>query len=261
MYTIRLCVVVRDPGVMPLGHAMVAPHPITQGREGSVMGKMDPDVDVVSETQPNAQPASSRRRHRRKEVHEKTTKPSITRWSESEEVTLARAHIDVSEDPIVVFSAMGRGSYRTNDMISGKWRDLQCKVAKFNGIWVQHHNNRKSGVDAYARENGPFAHIASWQVMRKSTKWHPVPKLQTSKRTKTLSSGKYTTTQSDSTGRCFVNLNELDEEVEMDMPPSTSPQRPLGRNNKGKRPQASSSTDYKDTLETISDSLQKFVSI
>ncbi|KAL8249086.1 hypothetical protein R6Q59_005954 [Mikania micrantha] len=96
--------------------------------------------------------------------------------------------------------------------------------------------------------------------MRKSTKWHPVPKLQTSKRTKT-SSRKYTTTQSDSTGRCFVNLNESDEEVEMDMPPPTSPQRPPGRNNKGKRPQASSSTDYKDTLETISDSLQKFVNI
>ncbi|KAL8257996.1 hypothetical protein R6Q59_030037 [Mikania micrantha] len=156
-------------------------------------------------------------------------------------------------------------------MISGKWRDLQRKVAKFNGIWVQHHNNRKSGENdesimnealmAYARENGSFAHIAPWQVMRKSTKWHLVPKLQTSKRTKTSSFGKYTTTQSDSTGQCFVNLNESDEEVEMDMPPPTSPQRPPGRNNKGKRPQASSSTDYKDTLETISDSLQKFVNI
>ncbi|KAD0221955.1 hypothetical protein E3N88_44602 [Mikania micrantha] len=50
---------------------------------------------------------------------------------------------------------------------------------------------------------------------------------------KTSSSGKYKTTQSDSTGRCFVNLNELDEEVEMDMPPPTSPQHPSCRNNKG----------------------------
>ncbi|KAL8232612.1 hypothetical protein R6Q57_002390 [Mikania cordata] len=75
---------------------------------------------------------------------------------------------------------MGRGDYRTNDMISGKWRNLQRKVTKFNGIWVQHHNNRKSGENdeavmnealmAYARENGSFAHIAPWQVMRKSTK-------------------------------------------------------------------------------------------
>ncbi|KAL8217142.1 hypothetical protein R6Q57_023979 [Mikania cordata] len=94
-----------------------------------------------------------------------------------------------------------------------------------------------------------------------SRRRHRRKELQISKRTKTSSSGKYTTTQSDSTGRCFVNLNESDEEVEMNMPQPTSPQRPSGRNNKGKRPQASSSTDYKDTLETISDSLQKFVSI
>ncbi|KAL8265298.1 hypothetical protein R6Q59_023428 [Mikania micrantha] len=69
--------------------------------------------------------------------------------------------------------------------------------------------------------------------MSKSTKWHLVPKLQTSKRTNTLSSGKYTNTQSDSNGRCFVNLNESDEEVEMDMAPSPSPQRLPSRNNKG----------------------------
>ncbi|KAL8233600.1 hypothetical protein R6Q59_019700 [Mikania micrantha] len=130
-----------------------------------------------------------------------------------------------------------------NDMISGKWRDLKRKVAKFNGIWVQHHNNHKSGENdesvmnevlmTYARENGPFPHIEPWQVIRKSTKCYPVPKLQTSKRTKTSSSGKYTTTQSFSTSRCFVNLNESDEKVEMDMPPPTSPKRPPGRNKKG----------------------------
>ncbi|KAD6796117.1 hypothetical protein E3N88_07013 [Mikania micrantha] len=62
--------------------------------------QLEPDVDVVPEAQPDAQPATSRRRHRRKEVIEKTTKPSITRWSEVEEVALARAYIDVSEDPL-----------------------------------------------------------------------------------------------------------------------------------------------------------------
>ncbi|KAL8216499.1 hypothetical protein R6Q57_023336 [Mikania cordata] len=63
--------------------------------------KSEPNVDVVPKTQPDPQPASSRRRHRRKEVPEKTTKPSITRWSESEKVALARAYIDVSEDSFV----------------------------------------------------------------------------------------------------------------------------------------------------------------
>ncbi|KAL8239166.1 hypothetical protein R6Q59_015733 [Mikania micrantha] len=76
------------------------------------------------------------RRHRRKEVPEKTTKPTIIKWTESEEVALVRAYIDVSEDLIVgnnqmssvfwsrvrdqFFSTMGRGSYRTNDMLSNK---------------------------------------------------------------------------------------------------------------------------------------------
>ncbi|KAL8246416.1 hypothetical protein R6Q59_007632 [Mikania micrantha] len=138
---------------------------------------------------------------------------------EVEEVALARAYIDISEDPFIgnnqtsteiwkqfraqFFSAMGLDSCQTNDMISGKWHDLQR-------VWIQHHNNRKNDENdetvknealmTYARENESFFHIAVWQVMRKSTKWHTVPKLQTSKRTKMSSSGKYTTTQSDSIG-------------------------------------------------------------
>ncbi|KAL8241241.1 hypothetical protein R6Q59_014596 [Mikania micrantha] len=68
---------------------------------------------------------------------------------------------------------MDRGSYQTNDMISKKWRDLQHIVAKFNRIWVQHHNNRKSVendgtvmnvvLTTYAKENKPFSHITACQ--------------------------------------------------------------------------------------------------
>ncbi|KAL8243322.1 hypothetical protein R6Q59_009580 [Mikania micrantha] len=47
----------------------------------------------------------------------------------------------------------------------------------------------------------------------------------------------------------------------MDMPSPPSPQCPSGRNNKDKQPQASSSTDYKETLESIPESLQKFVDL
>ncbi|KAL8255274.1 hypothetical protein R6Q59_033495 [Mikania micrantha] len=36
-----------------------------------------------------------------RKCQKKKTKPSITRWSEVEEVALARAYIDVSEDPFV----------------------------------------------------------------------------------------------------------------------------------------------------------------
>ncbi|KAL8188760.1 hypothetical protein R6Q57_029780 [Mikania cordata] len=66
---------------------------------------------------------------------------------------------------------MGCDYYWMNDIISGKWRVLQLKVAKFNRVWIQHHNNRKSGENdetvinealmTYARENEPFSHIAA----------------------------------------------------------------------------------------------------
>ncbi|KAL8262638.1 hypothetical protein R6Q59_023987 [Mikania micrantha] len=102
---------------------------------------------------------------------------------------------------------------------------------------IQQQNNRKNGENdetvmnevlmTYARENRAFFHITVCQVMRKSTIWHPVPKLQTSKQTKTSLSDKYTTIQSEFIGRCFLDLNESDEEVEMDMPPP-SPEHPPG---------------------------------
>ncbi|KAD4887936.1 hypothetical protein E3N88_20009 [Mikania micrantha] len=43
------------------------------------------------------------------------------------------------------FQAMGRGEYRTNDMLSSKWRDMNLKVRKFNGIYSQKWQTRRSG--------------------------------------------------------------------------------------------------------------------
>ncbi|KAD4385675.1 hypothetical protein E3N88_25844 [Mikania micrantha] len=40
---------------------------------------------------------------------------------------------------------MGRGEYRTNDMLSSKWRDMNLKVRKFNGIYSQKWQTRRSG--------------------------------------------------------------------------------------------------------------------
>ncbi|KAL8255393.1 hypothetical protein R6Q59_033614 [Mikania micrantha] len=123
-------------------------------------------------------------------VSENTTRPPtgyIATHAQMKEVSLARAYIDVSEDPLVgnnqtstelwkhvraqFFSAMGRDSYQTNNMISGEWCDLERKVVKFNGVWIQHHNNRKGGENdetvmkealmTYARENESFSHIVA----------------------------------------------------------------------------------------------------
>ncbi|KAD5507539.1 hypothetical protein E3N88_15242 [Mikania micrantha] len=83
------------------------------------------------------------------------------KWTTEEEFQLTKAWIDVSEDPIVgrnqkgpdfwskirnqFFQAMGRGEYRTNDMLSSKWRDINLKVRKFNGIYSQKWQTRRSG--------------------------------------------------------------------------------------------------------------------
>ncbi|KAD7478562.1 hypothetical protein E3N88_01698 [Mikania micrantha] len=40
---------------------------------------------------------------------------------------------------------MGRGEYRTNDMLSSKWRDMNLKVRKFNVIYSQKWQTRRSG--------------------------------------------------------------------------------------------------------------------
>ncbi|KAD4180065.1 hypothetical protein E3N88_28656 [Mikania micrantha] len=62
---------------------------------------------------------------------------------------------------------MGRGEYRTNDMLSSKWRDMNLKVRKFYGIYSQKWQTRRSGQsdamieleseDQYREEfNAPF---------------------------------------------------------------------------------------------------------
>ncbi|KAD5803474.1 hypothetical protein E3N88_14834 [Mikania micrantha] len=62
---------------------------------------------------------------------------------------------------------MGREEYRTNDMLSSKWRDMNLKVRKFNEIYSQKWQTRRSGQsdamieleaeDQYREEfNAPF---------------------------------------------------------------------------------------------------------
>ncbi|KAD5803592.1 hypothetical protein E3N88_14966 [Mikania micrantha] len=62
---------------------------------------------------------------------------------------------------------MGRGEYRTNDVLSSKWRDMNLKFIKFNGIYSKKWQTRRSGQsdamieleaeDQYREEfNAPF---------------------------------------------------------------------------------------------------------
>ncbi|KAD5508482.1 hypothetical protein E3N88_16185 [Mikania micrantha] len=136
------------------------PHGFTQLSQDEVV----PETQAVTNAGPSTQP-KQKRRHRRKQAAD--TEPAvggssrIEKWTTEEEFQLTKAWIDVSEDPIVgrnqkgpdfwskirnqFFQAMGRGEYRTNDMLSSKWRDMNLKVRKFNGIYSQKWQTRRSG--------------------------------------------------------------------------------------------------------------------
>ncbi|KAD3640784.1 hypothetical protein E3N88_30007 [Mikania micrantha] len=136
------------------------PHGFTQLSQDEVV----PETQPVTNAGPSTQP-KQKRRHRRKQAAD--TEPAvggssrIEKWTTEEEFQLTKAWIDVSEDPIVgrnqkgpdfwskirnqFFQAIGRGEYRTNDMLSSKWRDMNLKVRKFNGIYSQKWQTRRSG--------------------------------------------------------------------------------------------------------------------
>ncbi|KAL8205220.1 hypothetical protein R6Q57_008771 [Mikania cordata] len=83
-----------------------------------------------------------------------------------------------------------------------------------------HFFNQNSPTDDNVSDNQQDPDV---DVVLETQPAQPASSRRRHRRKETSSSGKYTTTQSDSTGRCFVNLNGSDEEVEMDMPPPTSP--------------------------------------
>ncbi|KAL8261687.1 hypothetical protein R6Q59_025736 [Mikania micrantha] len=89
------------------------------------------------------------------------------------------------------FQAMGRREYRINDMISSKWRDINRKVKRFNRIYSQKWQTRRSGesdamieneaADQFGQEfNTAFTHKRSWEIMRKCPNWVRIPTVQRS---------------------------------------------------------------------------------
>ncbi|KAL8260377.1 hypothetical protein R6Q59_028330 [Mikania micrantha] len=118
---------------------------------------------------------------------------------------------------------MGRGEYRTNYMISSKWRDMNQKVRRFNGIYSQKWQTSRSGQsgamieleseDQYREEfNAPFTLKRSWELMRKCPNWIRIPTVQTS--TSKRSKASSTDSPGTSDARIHINLNDLDEEEE-----------------------------------------------
>ncbi|KAJ0530817.1 putative glutathione transferase [Helianthus annuus] len=236
--------------------------------------QVEPDVDVVPETQPELVAEKSkrgRRSHKKKEANEPRRKNTYLNWTKEEEFTLARAWLDVSEDHEIAnfqtgpvfwdrvraffYSTWGKGEHRDKDSISSKWTDINNKCHSFQEVYQRNYDNRPSGegdvgvltksLEEYEKMKCPFPYYKCWDLLRKSPKWALVGTMTSSsrrraKRSKTSSSVDPETPISDARN---VDLNEVvdvDEELEEEFT------RPPGRR-KDKR------TRKKKTVESSSD--------
>ncbi|KAL8236526.1 hypothetical protein R6Q59_017607 [Mikania micrantha] len=129
-------------------------------------------------------------------------KAPAKRWSDEEEVALARAWLTISENPDVGNAQKRDGFYkkvtehfhhlvkdrsRTVDQIYSKWNDMNASMKKWNGFYQQCSMNRKSGegdeqvlktvmknYKILVKSKG-FDHIQAWDVVRDSLLWCDIP--------------------------------------------------------------------------------------
>ncbi|XP_022003747.1 glutathione S-transferase T3-like [Helianthus annuus] len=219
------------------------------------------ETEYVPETQVESS-SIKKRSNKKKDETEKRTPKKFEFWSPKEEFELAKAWLDVSEDKIVgddqdikvfwgrirekFFAAMGRGVYRTADSFLGKWGAMMTKVSNFNNIYNNLVNNtrRRSGasdVDVlteahndYRMHHGHmFTLVTTWELLRKSPKWHLVPPFDPTRPRSKQSKSTSTTEPSGSDARIIINQNEDADEFEE--PQQQELPRPTGRDkSKGK---------------------------
>nr|XP_043609593.1 uncharacterized protein LOC122581429 [Erigeron canadensis] len=128
-------------------------------------------------------------------------------WGKDEEACLAKAWLNVFEDPYVgnaqtagsfwgkvkfqMDSHLNRDSGRTPEMCRSKWKDLKHKVSGFCGIYNVKKSKMLSGqsdedvfkasVALYMRKynnKSGFPHVEAWQVLRRGPKWSEVLTLE-----------------------------------------------------------------------------------
>ncbi|XP_022023461.1 glutathione S-transferase T3-like [Helianthus annuus] len=160
----------------------------------------EPDVDIVPEKQPEPERETSkrgRRSHKKKETNEPRRKHSYLNWTKEEEYTLARAWLEVSEDPEIAnfqtgpefwnriralfYRTWGKGEHRDKDSISNKWTDINNKCHSFQKVYQRNYDNRPSGegdvgvltkaLEEYERTKSAFPYYKCWDLLRKSPKW------------------------------------------------------------------------------------------
>nr|XP_043630374.1 glutathione S-transferase T3-like [Erigeron canadensis] len=124
-----------------------------------------PDFETVQETQvpiPDPAPTRKKRSHANKNPDEPQEKPNQINWSREEQMALARAWLEVTEDPLVAnyqretkywsqireifHRIMNKGEYRMQDSINSKFRKLRLQISKFHAIYTHWTNRHVSGV-------------------------------------------------------------------------------------------------------------------
>ncbi|KAF5788152.1 putative No apical meristem-associated domain-containing protein [Helianthus annuus] len=258
-----------DPSVLTYAAYLSGSQPSQQQAE--------PNVDVVSETQPEPVPEKSkrgRRSHKKKEKDEPRRTKTVIKWTKEEEFTLTRAWLDVSEDHETGFvhSFLARGvkaNIGTKIPFLAKWTDINNKCHAFQEVYQRNYDNRPSGegdvgvstktLDEFEKTKCPFPYYKCWDLLRKSPKWALVGTMTSSskrraKRSKTSSSVDPETPTSDARN---VDLNELvdvDEkfEEELTRPPGRRKDKRTGK----KTAESSSDLELKEDFEEMNRHLQ-----
>ncbi|KAL8216510.1 hypothetical protein R6Q57_023347 [Mikania cordata] len=129
-------------------------------------------------------------------------KASANRWTDEEEVELAKYWLTISENPNVGnaqkmdgfyrkvtdhFHQLMKDNSRTLDQIYSKWNDLNSAMKKWNGYYQQASMNRKSDegdehvlkkvmkdYKSVVKSMG-FTHMQVWELVRYNSLWCDIP--------------------------------------------------------------------------------------
>ncbi|XP_022008443.1 uncharacterized protein LOC110907826 [Helianthus annuus] len=205
-------------------------------------------------------------------------------WRSEEEVALLKAYLHTTENKkhsneqrkdlfwrqvMAHFRQLLGSTERNMDQMTSKLGDLNRKMSKLNGCFIQVNRNPQSGAsevtimktanDDYCPlyKKRSFPHLAAWEVARHHPKWVPVDlvdmggptaskKRGGSKRSKTSESGNYTTSASDNLPQMNLNDDPVDEPIQDDIPTRLCRKKSGDLLSKGKESVAESISEIKE---------------
>ncbi|KAJ9544719.1 hypothetical protein OSB04_024426 [Centaurea solstitialis] len=269
-------------------HMQPPPSQVWEPRDGNNLSPQSwGDDEEVPETQPESPPPppqpKGKKRGKGKNVEASSSaNPTKTKappkpWSSEEEVELAKAWAETSEDPTIgnyrtrdnFWLAVKRSldirmrygpNVRSTDSVQTKVRLLLSGVSKFACIYNNTLNSRTSGEsdvnileranERYRREyHRTFPHQSAWRVLIECPKYNPVEMMNPSDiRAPTNKRSKTSETQTDSPGdsdaRTYMNLGGDEQRSQTERP------RPMGRNAARRAGSSSSTTDINTGMST-----------